>query len=145
VIALDTNLLVHAHREDSPFHGAALRAVRDLGEGADAWAIPWPCVHEFLATVTHRRIFPTHTPRERAAVQVEAWMASPALVLLAETARHWQTLRQLLSTGDVTGPRVHDARIAAICLSHGVRELWTADRDYSRFPSLRVRNPLVER
>jgi predicted nucleic acid-binding protein len=44
----------------------------------------------------------------------------------------------------VTGPLVQDARIAALCLQHGVRELWTADRDFSRFPALGVRNPLVE-
>jgi predicted nucleic acid-binding protein len=38
---------------------------------------------------------------------------------------------------------VHDARIAALCLQHGVRELWSADRDFNRFPALRTRNPLV--
>lgn len=40
------------------------------------------------------------------------------------------------------GPMIHDARIAAICLSHGVKKLWTCDRDFARFPSLRHENPL---
>jgi predicted nucleic acid-binding protein len=46
-------------------------------------------------------------------------------------------------TSHVVGPQVHDARVAALCRLHGIRELWTADRDFSRFPQLRVRNPLV--
>lgn len=61
-----------------------------------------------------------------------------------ETEDHWDTLAELLETGKVGGPRVHDARIAAICLQHGVDELWSADRDFCRFPQLAVRNPLLE-
>jgi hypothetical protein len=52
-------------------------------------------------------------------------------------------LAGLLETSGVAGAKVHDARIAALCLSHGVAELWTADRDFSRFPSLTTRNPLI--
>jgi predicted nucleic acid-binding protein len=52
-------------------------------------------------------------------------------------------LRRLLAAGRISGPRVYDARIAAICLQHGVRELWTADRDFSRFPQLKTVNPLI--
>ena len=50
----------------------------------------------------------------------------------------------MLARGQVSGPLVHDARIAALCVSHGVHELWTADRDFGRFPALQVRNPLPE-
>ena len=84
MIAVDTNVLVYAHREDSPWHGAASRVVRDLAEGSAPWAIPWPCLHEFLAIVTR-----------------------------------------------------------ALCIHHNVTELWSADRDFSRFPALTVRNPLA--
>jgi predicted nucleic acid-binding protein len=52
-------------------------------------------------------------------------------------------LRHQIVSGRIAGPRVHDARIAALCLAHGVRELWTADRDFSRFPSLATSNPLA--
>ena len=52
-------------------------------------------------------------------------------------------LRSLTMKGRITGGRIHDARIAAICLQHGVRELWSADRDFNRFPELRVVNPLL--
>ncbi len=143
MIALDTNLLVYAHRQDSPFHAVAADCVRSLAEGRSAWALPWPCVHEFYAIVTHPRIYKPATPAAKALDQVEAWFESPSLVLLAETELHWSTLRDLLQHAKVTGPRVHDARIAALCLQHGVRELWSADRDFARFKSLRVVNPLA--
>ena len=57
LIAVDTNLLVYAHREDSPWHDAAYRSLVGLAEGRTPWAIPWPCLHEFLAIVTHPRIY----------------------------------------------------------------------------------------
>jgi len=65
------------------------------------------------------------------------------LVLLAETEGYWPELRSALEQGRISGPQVHDARVAAICRDHGVRELWTSDRDFSRFPALTVVNPLV--
>lgn len=143
MIAVDTNVLVHAHREDSEWHEPAERAVRGLAEGAAAWAIPWPCVHEFLAIATHPRIFRTPTPPPAALDQIEAWFESPSLVTLAEDENYWATFRALIGQARVSGPRVHEARIAALCLAQAVRELWTADRDFSMFPALRVRNPLI--
>ena len=143
LIAVDTNILVYAHREDSPFHAAAAKRLAKLAEGLAAWAIPWPCVHEFLAIVTHPRIYEPPTPTERALEQVQAWLESPTLVLLAESEQHWSELREQVLTGHANGGRIHDARIAALCRQHGVRELWSADRDFGRFPGLTVINPLV--
>lgn len=143
MIALDTNILVYAHREDSPFHEAAVRRVTALAEGRAGWAIPWPCIHEFLAIVTHRRIYAPPTPPPAALAQVDAWLESPSVVLLTETANHWPVLRDLVGRAKVVGASVHDARIAALCRQHGVRELWSADRDFGRFPGVRVVNPLI--
>lgn len=143
MIAVDTNILVYAHREDSPFHEAAARSVATLAEGRASWAIPWPCLHEFLAIVTHPRIYDPATPLAAALDQIEAWNEAPTLVLLAETAQHWMDLRAILTASKIAGARVHDARIAALCSQHGVRELWSADRDLSRFSGLNVVNPLV--
>jgi toxin-antitoxin system PIN domain toxin len=143
LIAVDTNILVYAHREDSPFHGAASQKITELAEGSAMWAIPWPCLHEFLAIVTHPRVYTPASPLARALDQVDAWIESPTLVLLAEAAEHWSTLRALLTAGRIVGPRVHDARIVALCQQHGVRELWSADRDFSRFGGLSVVNPLI--
>jgi uncharacterized protein len=143
VIALDTNMLVYAHREDSPWHDAAYARLAELAESRTAWALPWPCLHEFLAIVTHPRIYSPPTPLPTALDQVEAWLEAPGVVLLAESEGYWPELRRALEVGRLVGPQVHDARVGALCRLHGVRELWTADRDFGRFPGLTVRNPLV--
>jgi uncharacterized protein len=143
VIAVDTNILVYAHREDTEWHATAYARLAALAEGRSGWAIPWPCIHEFLAIVTHPRVFAPPTPITAAVDQVEAWLESPSLALLAESDLHWQHIRPLLLGGKIAGPKVHDARIAALCLQHGVSELWSADRDFGRFPDLGVVNPLI--
>jgi hypothetical protein len=143
VIAIDTNILVYAHRTDSPFHEAAARSLIEIAEGSAGWSIPWPCLHEFLAVVTNHRIYDPPTSVEVALGFVDALLQSPTVVLLAETETHWPRLRSLAATARTSGGRIHDARIAALCIQHGVRELWSADRDFSRFPALSVRNPLL--
>jgi uncharacterized protein len=142
MIAVDTNVLVYAHREDSQWHPQAYARIIELAEGRVPWAIPWPCVHEFLAISTHPKIYSPPTPLSAAIDQVESWLESPSLVLLTESERYWQEFRRILETGKIVGPQVHDARVASLCLLHGISELWTADRDFSRFPGLKVRNPL---
>jgi len=142
MIAVDTNILVYAHREESPWHPQALQCLRGLAEGRTAWAIPWPCLVEFLAIVTHPRLYQPPTPLALALDQVDAWLESPTLFLLNETADFWLMFRSLILSGKIIGPMVHDARVAALCLVHEIKELWTADRDFSRFPELPCRNPL---
>lgn len=144
MIAVDTNLLVYAHRADSQWHEPAVAAVQKLAEGKSAWGLPWPCVYEFLAIVTHPKIYAPPSSMAQALAQVDAWAESPSLVWLTEGDAHLETLREALLASRVKGPQVHDARVAALCLRHGVRELWTADRDFSRFPGLRTRNPLLD-
>lgn len=144
MIAVDTNLLVYAHRKDSPFHAIANRVVTALAEGRSAWAIPWSCLHEFHGIVTHPRIYSPPSTVDQAIAQAEAWMGSPTLQLLAENDLYWTEQRALVKKAKVAGGLIHDARVAALCLSHGVHELWSADRDFSRFPTLRVSNPLID-
>ena len=74
---------------------------------------------------------------------MDAWLGSPSVVVIGESADHWSLLKTSLSLGRIRGPLVHDARIATICDAHGVTEFLTADRDFSRFPSLVTRNPLI--
>ena len=143
MIAVDTNILVYAHRQDSPWHERARSCLVELAEGRGAWALPWPCAHEFFAIVTHPRIFRTPTPPPLALGALDSLLQAPGIVLLAEQEPYWTTLKGQVEAGRIAGPAVHDARIAALCLLHGVRELWSADRDFSRFPGLVVRNPLV--
>ena len=143
MIAVDSNILVYAHRLEAPQNPSARARVRELAEGPAEWAIPWPCIHEFLSVVTHPRIYWPPTALSAALEQVEAWLESPSLVLLTEPFSYWTVLRAIVTASETVRPRIRDARIAAICMSHGVTELWTADRDFGRFPGLRVVNPLV--
>lgn len=143
MIAVDTNILVYAHRRDSRFHEPARQYIETLASGLAGWAIPWPCLHEFLAITTNPRIYRSPTPLDIALDQIDAWRESQSLVLLSETEAHWPMLCTLLTVGKIAGGQVHDARIAALCRQHGVRELWSADRDFSRFSAITVVNPLI--
>jgi uncharacterized protein len=144
LIALDTNILVYAHRRDSEFNERAYARIAELARGRGAWAIPWPCIYEFFAVVTHPRIYDPPSSTDQALEQIDVWLEAPGVVLLTETeVHHWEELRGVIASARIAGPRVHDARIAALCLAHGVRELWTADRDFSRFPALPTHNPLA--
>lgn len=143
MIAVDTNILVYAHRADSPFHDRARSAVESLAAGARQWAIPWPCAHEFFAVVTHPRIYKTATPPKTAFAQLRALGTLANLAFIAEADEYLPQLESLVLPAKAAGAAIHDARIAAVCLAHGVAELWSADRDFSRFPALTVRNPLI--
>jgi uncharacterized protein len=143
LIAVDTNVLIHAHQREASLHPQADACVRSLAESATPWAICHHSLVEFYGVVTQPRLWKQpSTPRE-AVNQMEAWLESPSLRLLHDQLQGLQTLTGLLIEAKVTGARVHDARIAACCLHHGVTELWTVDRDFSRFPALKTRNPLV--
>ena len=142
MIAVDTNFLVYAHRLDSPFHEAASKALETLATGKARWSIPWPCVHEFLAVVTHPRIFKKPTPLGIALSAMQRLAQLPNVLMLAEEEEYLDRLSAVATAAKSQGGNIHDARIAALCLLHGVSELWSADRDFSRFPALKTVNPL---
>ncbi|PWK89759.1 type II toxin-antitoxin system VapC family toxin [Fulvimonas soli] len=144
MIAVDTNILAYAHRPDyRDEHAPARDALAELIGGARSWTVPWPCVHEFLALVTNARAFREPSPIDIAWAAVRAWFDSPGFIRIGESAQHLQTLERIARQGKIRAAMYHDARIAAICIDNGVSEFWTADRDFSRFPELRLRNPLV--
>lgn len=142
MIAVDTNILVYAHRREVPQHAAAKTLLLNLASGQAAWAIPWPCCYEFFAIVTNPRIWKDAASMpQQAWAQIEAWTGSPAVRLLGETVDFTAVLKRYALRPRVRGPVVHDARIAALCAAHGVEELLTVDRDFNLFPELRTRNP----
>lgn len=143
MIAIDTNLLVYAHRPEFPWHHAAQTCLRQMAEGAPTWGIPHHALVEFAATVTHPRKFRQPSTPEQTVDQILAWRESPSLLLLQDGPESLSLWLELITTRRISGTMQHDARIAAVCLVNGVTELWTADRDYQRFPELRVRNPLI--
>ncbi len=144
MIAVDTNILVYAHRRDSVWHQAADRQLTKLAESGLPWAIPWSCLHEFFAVSTHLRIFDPPSKPQEALRQVELWLECPTVQLLGELSGYWSCFKQQVLHGKVKGPSVHDARIVAICQLHGVDTLWTADRDFSRFSGVKLVNPLLD-
>jgi toxin-antitoxin system PIN domain toxin len=143
MIAVDTNVLVYAHRREVAEHAAARRTLVELSAGSEPWAIPWPCVYEFFSVVTNRRIWRSAaSSAEQAWAEVEGWLGSPSLKLLSETSDFAVVLSALIRRPKVNGAVVHDARIAALCLAHGVEALLTRDRDFSHFPELTTRSPI---
>ena len=126
--AIDTNILVYAHREDSEWHKRAAAAVASLAESAREWAIPWPCLHEFLAIVTHPRIFRTPTPLELAIRQLDAWLEAPTLVVLSENDDYVDSFREIVLSSRVSGPRVPRRQSRGV-----VSEPWYS-RDMERRP-----------
>lgn len=144
MIAVDTNVLVYAHRREAHEHDAARSKLSELSRGREAWAIPWPCIYEFFSVVTNRRIWHERaSSQEQAWRQVEAWAGSPSVRLLSETPDFVAVLAAFVARPRVIGPVVHDARVAALCVAHGVEALLTRDRDFSLFPELALENPFA--
>ena len=137
MIAVDTNVLLYADREETPQHRAALRALRRLAEGHEAWAIPIQCVGEFLRVVSHDRVFQPPTPIDEALASIESLLASPAARLLMPGNRYLQILRDVIARSGVRGNLVVDAQIAAVCLEHGASTLLTEDRDFTRIQGIK--------
>ena len=142
MIAVDTNLLVYAHRPEMPFHERSRQVLTKAVAASEPVCIPWPCAHEFLAVVSNPRIFRDPTPMDVALDAVKRLLASLSGGFLAEGVGYLDALERIARPALVQGALVHDARVAALCLFHGVRVLWSADRDFSRFPELTVVNPL---
>ena len=144
MIAVDTNVLVYAHRREATEHTAAAARLAELASSRNAWAIPWPCVYEFYSVVTNRRIWKdAASTQQQAWSQIDAWTDSPSLRLLSETQDFMEVLATLVERPRLRGPVIHDARVAALCLAHGVEALLTRDRDFSLFPELVTQNPFA--
>jgi toxin-antitoxin system PIN domain toxin len=139
--AVDTNVLVYAHRREPPEHPTALKLLAELATGAEPWALPWPCIYEFLRVVTHPRVFHLPTPLPLAWQAIEVLLDSPSVEVLSEGDRHRAILSELLRSSPATGNLLHDTHIAALLMERGVGEILTADEDFRRFPKLKVINP----
>lgn len=143
MLAIDTNILIFAEIRSSPHHVVAKRMITELAEGISPWAIPWPCIYEFLRIVTHPRVYHPPVPIPVALRDLNHILESPTLVLLHETLDHPRVMNQIIEESGVTGNLIHDAHIAALCQEHGITELISGDRDFTRFPTLKVRNPFI--
>ena len=139
MIAVDTNVLVYAHRAELPRHREALAALTALAEGRERWAIPVFCLAEWLRVITHPRLFAPPHGVEEAIEAARRLLASPSLEILLPGPSFPELLLAAIAEGGARGNLVYDAQIVALCRESGVRELLTEDRDFARFPRFPTR------
>ena len=140
MIAVDTNILVYAHRTEAPRHEQALKWLEYLANGQIPWGLPVFCLGEFIRVVTHRRVFDPPSTLEEATGAIQALMESPRIRILSPGSEYFGNLLEALWDGEATGNLVLDAQIVAVCREHGVDTLLTEDRDFKRFSKLRLLN-----
>jgi uncharacterized protein len=138
LIAVDTNVLVAAHRSELSRHKAARTALKGLTEGPEPWGVPVFCLAEFLRVVTHPRVLDPPTRIEGALQFISDLLDAPTVRLLSPGPRFPTLFDHCVREAEARGNLVFDAQIAAVCLEHGARDLWTFDRDFSRFRQLRA-------
>jgi hypothetical protein len=139
MIAVDTNILVYAHREELPKHRAAKRHLTSLAEGRIRWGIPVFCLGEFLRVITHRRLFdPPHTVAE-ATKALARLLASPSVTVLTPGPGFPELMLAAVREAHASGNLAFDAQIVALCRDAGVSALLTEDRDFDRFRDFEVR------
>lgn len=139
MIAVDTNVLVYAHRAKAPHHASALAALRGLATGPSPWALPVFVVGEFLRVVTHRAILEPPSDEREAVAVIDGLLRSPGARLLVPGDGYWAILRRLVAERGLRGNDVYDAAIAAVCLEWGATEILTEDRGFARFPGITAR------
>lgn len=139
MIAVDTNILVYAYRDEFDQHLAARAALRELAEGPSPWALPVFVLAEFLRVTTHLRILEPPADEREAVAFLDRLLASPRLRVLTPAEGYWPLLRAAVAEDGVRGTLLHDAAIASVCREWGATELLTEDRDFSRFPGITVR------
>jgi len=138
MIAVDTNILVYAHREGLPQHERALAWMRYLVESPTPWALPVFCLGEFVRVVTHPRVFAPPSTMEEALAALRAFLAGPGVRLLLPGEQFTGLLLHCLHEGDARGNIAVDAQIAALCREQGIDRILTEDRDFARFSSLKT-------
>lgn len=140
---VDANVLVYASDDASDHQGRARSFLRELAEGTELVYLFWPTLMAYLRIATHPSIFETPLPPEAALANVETLLEPPQVRATGEGGRFWAAYRRLATEGDARGNLVPDAHIVALMDEHGVRTIWTHDRDYRRFPGIEVRDPFA--
>jgi uncharacterized protein len=140
LILVDANVLLYAYQPRSAHHEACRRWVERAFSGEEPVGIAWVTVLAFIRISTNARVFEAPLSAPEAVTIVSSWLARDAVMVLEAGEQCWEILRALLVEAQVTGPLVMDAFLAALALENGAT-LATTDRDFSRFPKLRVQDP----
>lgn len=141
MILVDANLLLYAYHPRSDRHAAGRRWLEKALTGPELVRFAWVTLWAFLRISTNPRVFERPLSTTEASEAVSSWLAQPAAGILQPGERHWEILSGLLADGQATGPLVMDAALAALAIEHGAT-LCTTDRDFARFPRLKVVDPL---
>jgi uncharacterized protein len=140
---VDTNVLIYAADRSFEEHEACRAKLETWRSGKLPWYLTWGIVYEFLRVVTHPRVLKQPWTVQAAWRFVEALQASPGLSMLVETRRHaaltTQTFGEIPS---IRGNVLHDTHTAVLMREHGVREIYTNDRDFHAFSFVDVLDPL---
>ena len=138
MIAVDTNIMVYAHREHLPQHERALEWLTYLAEGQVPWAIPVFCLGEFVRVATHSRIFDPPSTLEQTVSALEDLLLCPTLRVLNPGPRYPALFNESVRSADARGNLVFDAQIVAVCREQGASQILTLDRDFARFPGIQI-------
>ena len=139
---VDANLLIYAHDSASAHHELARRWLETTFSGSEQIGLTWMVVLAFVRITTSPRPLEHPFSIAEAVELVAGWLERPTVALVHPGERHWEILRNLLVEGQAPGSLVMDAHLAALAVEHGAT-LATTDKDFTRFPGLRVFNPLV--
>lgn len=138
MIAVDTNVLIYAHRGETAWHDAAASRLVALAEGAERWGLPVFCMTEFLRVTTHERVFRPPSTLEQATAFLSGIADAPSCEVVRPGPGFLELLLETARQADARGNLMFDAQIAALCLEHGIDTVLTNDRDFTRFQQLRV-------
>ncbi len=137
MIAVDTNILIYAHRQETERHTLALQQLRSVAEGGQPWGLPVFCIAEFVRVVTHLRVFNPPSELRIALDFIDRLLDSPSVRLLLPGPDFPGTFRRVCESAGVRGNLAFDAQIVAVCVEHGARDIITADHDFTRFEAIR--------
>lgn len=141
MVLLDVNVLVYAHRKDSRHHRPYLRWLENLANSDHAFGLSDLVLSGFLRVVTHPRVFTPPSTMAQALAFAQELRDQPNCTHIAPGPRHWEIFLRLCQTSEIKGNLVPDAFLAALAIESG-SEWATADRDYHRFPNLRILHPI---
>ena len=141
MLLTDVNVLIYAHRAESPEHEAYARWLTDLATGEEPFGLSELVLSSVVRIVTNPRVFKTPTPIDMALAFVDELLRRPNAVRLRPGSRHFELFERLCRQTNASGKLVADAYHAALAMEHGC-EWVTTDADFGRFPGLRYRHPL---
>jgi toxin-antitoxin system PIN domain toxin len=140
-LTLDANVLIYASDAESPYGGRARALLEDVAGGPDLVYLFWPVVMAYLRIATHPRLFAEPLDPREARENIAGLLGRPHIRLASEGNRFWALFRETADTVPVSGNLVPDAHVVALMREHGVRTIWTRDRDFRKFDGIEVVDP----